>query len=131
MEYADNEKVRQISFASLPAGQAKEALILLHDLPHLVVQGTVGETGLMIRYELPFYTLEKIEFALVDQGFHLDQSLLNKLRRALIHYFETMQCQNMSQPEQSERSRRIFAQVYEHHAHGDHDDTPTEWRDYR
>lgn len=131
MEHADNEKVRQLSFARLPPGQAKEALILLHDLPHLVVLSTVGETGLLIRYELPFYTLGKIEFALIDQGFHFDNSLLNKLRRSLIHYFETLQCQNMSQPEQSERSRRIFAQVYEHHPHGDHDDTPSEWREYR
>ena len=131
MEYADNEKDRQLSFAPLPVGQAKDALLLLHDLPHLTVLNTVGETGLLIRYELPFYTLEKIEFALIDQGFHLDNSLLNKLRRALIHYFETMQCQNMTQPEQSARSKRIFAQVYEHHAHGDHDDTPPEWREYR
>lgn len=131
MEHADTERVRQLSFASLPAGQAKQALILLHDLPHLVVQGTVGDTGLLIRYELPFYTLEKIEFALIDQGFHLDGSLLNKLRRALIHYCENLQCQNMTQPEQNERSRRIFARVYENHAHGDRDDTPPEWRDYR
>lgn len=131
MEYADNEKDRQLSFAPLPVGQAKDASLLLHDLPHLTVLNTVGETGLLIRYELPFYTLEKIEFALIDQGFHLDNSLLNKLRRALIHYLETMQCQNMTQPEQSARSKRIFAQVYEHHAHGDHDDTPPEWRDYR
>lgn len=131
MEYADNEKDRQLSFAPLPAGQAKDAFLLLHDLPHLIVLNTVGETGLLIRYELPFYTLEKIEVALIDQGFHLDNSLLNKLRRALIHYFETLQCQNMTQPEQSARSKRIFAQVYEHHAHGDHDDTPPEWRDYR
>ena len=131
MEHADTERVRQLSFAPLPPGQAKEASILLHDLPHLAVLGTVGETGLLIRYELPFYTLEKIELALIDQGFHLDNSLLNKLRRALIHYFECVQCQNMTQPEQSERSRRIFARVYEKHAHGDRDDTPPEWRDYR
>ncbi len=131
MEYADNEKVRQLSFGPLPANQAKEALLLLHDLPHLTVLSTVGETGLLIRYELPFYTLEKIEIALIDQGFHLDNSLFNKLRRSLIYYVETLQCQNRTQPEQSARSRRIFARVYEHHAHGDHDDTPPEWRDYR
>lgn len=131
MEPVDSERVRQLSFASLPAGQAREALLLLHDLPHLTVLGTVGDHGLLVRYELPFYTLKKIEFALIDQGFHLDNSLFNKLRRALAHYFESMQCQNMAQPEQSERSRRIFAQVYGHHAHGDHDDTPPEWRDYR
>lgn len=131
MEHADSEKIRQLSFAQLPAGQAKAALLLLHDLPHLQVLSTIGNSGLLIRYALPYYTLEKIEFALVDQGFHLDQSLFNKLRRALIHYLENLQCQNMTQPEARERSQRIFAQVYEHHAHGDHDDTPPEWRDYR
>lgn len=131
MEYADTERTRQLNFTRLPPGQAKEALLLLHDLPHLTVLSTVGDTGLLIRYELPYYTLEKIELALIDQGFHLDNTLLAKLRRALIYYSENIQCQNLSQPPQRERTRRIFAQVYEHHAHGDHDDTPPEWRDYR
>ena len=116
MEYADTadtERVRQLSFSQLPAGQAKDALMLLHDLPHLVVLGTVGDTGLLIRYELPFYTLGKIEFALLDQGFHLDNSLLNKLRRALIYYFEILQCQNMTQPEQRERSPRPLGSCHQ------------------
>lgn len=131
MEYADSERTRQLNFTRLPPGQAKEALLLLHDLPHLTVLNTVGVTGLLLRYELPYYTLEKIEFALLDQGFHLDNTLLAKLRRAIIYYYENIQCQNLTQPAQRERTRRIFAQVYEHHAHGDHDDTPPEWRDYR
>ncbi|MEK6664189.1 MAG: hypothetical protein AABY73_10025 [Pseudomonadota bacterium] len=131
MEYADTERTRQLSFTRLPAGQAKEAFILLQDLPHLSVLSTVGDTGLLIRYELPFYTLEKIEAALIDQGFHLDNVLFTKLKRNLIHYLESVQCQNLSQPEQRERSRRIFAQVYEHHSHGDHDATPPELREYR
>ncbi len=131
MEYADTERTRQLSFTRLPAGQVKEAFILLQDLPHLTVLSTVGDTGLLIRYELPFYTLERIEFALIDQGFHLDNALFTKLMRSLIHYIESVQCQNLTQPEQRERSRRIFAQVYEHHAHGDHDSTPPELREYR
>lgn len=131
MEYADTERTRQLSFTRLPAGQAKEAFILLQNLPHLTVLSTVGDTGLIIRYELPFYTLEKIEVALIDQGFHLDNTLLTKLKRSLIHYLESTQCQNMAMPEQRERSRRIFAQVYEHHPHGDYDATPPELREYR
>lgn len=131
MEYADTERTRQLSFTRLPAGQAKEAFILLQDLPHLTVLSAVGDTGLLIRYELPFYTLEKIESALIDQGFHLDNALFIKLKRSLIHYLESVQCQNLSQPEQRERSKRIFAQVYEHHSHGDHDATPPELREYR
>jgi len=131
MEHADTERTRQLSFTRLPAGQAKEAFILLQDLPHLTVLSTVGDTGLLIRYELPFYTLEKIEYALIDQGFHLDNALFTKLKRNLIHYCENVQCQNLTQPEQRERSQRIFAQVYEHHAHGDHDATPPELREYR
>lgn len=131
MENADTERTRPLNFTRLPPGQAKEALLLLHDLPHLTVLSTVGDTGLLLHYELPYYTLEKIELALIDQGFHLDNTLLAKLRRALIYYYENIQCQNLSQPSQRERTRRIFAQVYEHHPHGDHDDTPPEWRDYR
>ena len=131
MQSADTERTRQLNFTRLPSAQAKDALLLLHDLPHLTVLSTVADTGLLIRYELPYYTLEKIELALLDQGFQLDNTLFAKLRRALIYYYENIQCQNLSQPAQRERTRRIFAQVYEHHAHGDHDDTPREWRDYR
>ncbi len=131
MEYADIERTRQLSFTQLPADQAKEAFVLLQELPHLTVLSAVGDTGLLIHYELPFYTLEKIESALIDQGFHLDNSLFNKLKRSLIHYLESTQCQNLAQPEQRERTRRIFAQVYEHHPHGDHDATPPELREYR
>lgn len=131
MEHADTERTRQLSFTRLPAGQAKEAFILLQDLPHLTVLSSVGDTGLIIHYELPLYTLERIEAALIDQGFHLENTLFIKLKRSLIHYVESVQCQNMSQPLQRERSQRIFAQVYEHHAHGDHDATPPELREYR
>ena len=131
MDNIDIERTRQIGFDRLPVGQAKQASILLHDLPHLTVVGTIGDQGLLVKYELPYYTLEKIEAALVDQGFHLDNSLFQKLKRSLIHYFETMQCENLTQPHQVSRSRRIYAQVYQHHAHGDHDETPTEWREYR
>ena len=131
MQHADNERVRQLTFSHLPPGQAKRAMELLHDLPHLTVLNTVGDTGLLIRYELPFYTLERIEIALLDQGFHLDNALFHKLRRALIHYLENLCCQNLTEPEQRERARRIYARVYEHHPHGDHDDTPPELREYR
>ena len=131
MEYADTERTRQLNFTRLPAGQATDAFLLLQDLPHLTVISSVGDAGLLIRYELPHYTLERIEAALIDQGFHLDNTLFTKLKRSLIYYLESVQCQNMGGPEQRERSRRIFAQVYEHHSHGDHDATPAELREYR
>ena len=42
--------------------------------------------------------LERIEYALIDQGFHLDNALFTKLKRSLIYYLEYVQCQNLANP---------------------------------
>lgn len=130
-EAGDFERTRQLSFTALPPGQAKEAAVLLDGLPHLDVISTVGDTGLLVRYDLRHYNLQKVETALTLEGFHLDNSLLIKLKRAWAHYCESTQAQYLGQPDARERSRRIYAEVYQHHSHGDHDDTPPELRSYR
>ena len=127
----DFERIHQLSFSRLPVHQAKEAALLLDGLPHLDVISTVGDTGLLVRYDLRHYSLQKVETALTLEGFHLDNSLLAKIKRAWIHYIEATQAQYLGQPDQRERGRRIYAEDYQHHPHGDHDDTPPEWRGYR
>jgi hypothetical protein len=131
MRPCDLEKVREIVFHALPAGQAKRAVILLEGLEGLVV--TVGPDGdrLQVRYHICEYTLEGLETALASQGFHLDNSLLSKLRRALAYYCESVQRRNVAANVPDIKSQRAFMQVYERHLHGDRDDTPEEWRDYK
>ncbi len=131
MELADYERKRQINFDPVPPGQAREAMLLLDGLPHLQVLGLVGDNGLLVKYDLRHYSLERVETALVAEGFHLENTLLAKLKRALIHYCERVQAGHLRQQPQYARTRRIYAQVYENHAHGDRDDTPPEWREYR
>ena len=70
---------------------------------------------------------------LVDKGFHLDNTLMSKLTRALIYYVEDTQLHNMDAPERRMKrsSQEAYGKAWEQHPHGDHDDTPPEWREYK
>lgn len=131
MQAGDTFKIRQLVFAPVPPGQAAEAAVLLEGLPHLVVLEQPDPRTLIVRYEIPNYTLERVERALAAEGFHLDNSILTKIRRALIYYCESIQCENLLPPPRDRLSKQIFAEAYLHRPHGDHDDTPEEWRSYR
>jgi hypothetical protein len=131
MRPCDLEKDREILFHDLPAGQAERALILLEGLDGLKV--TLGADGnrLLVHYSVCVYTLEGLESALASQGFHLDNSLLSKLRRSLAYFCERVQRQNVEANEPDIKSQRAFMKVYERHLHGDSDETPEEWRGYK
>lgn len=131
MRPCDLEKDREIVFHALPNGQAERALALLEGLEGLAV--TVGLDGkrLLVRYHVCEYTLESLEMALTDQGFHLDNSLLSKLKRALAYFCESVQRSNLAANEPDIKSQQAFMEVYERHLHGDRDDTPEEWRSYK
>jgi hypothetical protein len=131
MRPCDLEKLREIVFHELPDGQVERALVLLEGLEGLMV--TVGPDGrtLLVRYSVCEYTLESLETALSSQGFHLDNSLLSKLRRAMAYFCENVQRQNVAANEPDIKSQQAFMKVYERHLHGDRDDTPEEWRGYK
>jgi len=131
MRPCDLEKFREIVFHDLPAGQAERALILLEGLDGLVVTVGPQENCLLVRYHICEYTLESLEMALASQGFHLDNSLLSKLRRALAYFSESVQRRNVAADEPDIKSQQAFINVYERHLHGDRDDTPEEWRGYK
>ncbi len=131
MRPCDLEKSREIVFHSLPAGQAERARVLLEGLEGLMV--SVGPDGncLQVRYHICEYTLEGLETALTSQGFHLDNSLLSKIRRALAYFCESVQRRNVAASEPDIKSQQAFVKVYEQHLHGDCDETPEEWRGYK
>lgn len=131
MRPSDLEKVREIVFHALPAGQAERARVLLEGLDGLAV--TTGPDGkhLLVRYHICEYTLESLESALTSQGFHLDNSLICKLRRALAYFCESVQRSNVAADEPDIKSQQAFMKVYERHLHGDRDETPEEWRGYK
>lgn len=69
--------------------------------------------------------------ALASQGFHLDNSLLCKLKRSLAYFCESVQRRNLAANEPEIKSQQAFIKVYERHLHGDCDETPEEWRSYK
>lgn len=131
MRPCDLEKDREIVFHALPVGQAERARVLLEGLDGVVVTIGSDHNRLLVRYHVCEYTLEGLETALMSQGFHLDNSLLSKLRRALAYFCEGVQRRNVAANEPDIKSQQAFMNVYERHLHGDRDDTPEEWRSYK
>lgn len=131
MRPCDLEKNREIVFHALPAGQAARALILLEGMDGLTVTAGTNANYLLVRYHVCEYTLEGLETALASQGFHLDNSLLSKLKRSLAYFCESVQRRNVAANEPDIKSQQAFMKVYERHLHGDSDETPEEWRGYK
>lgn len=131
MRPCDLEKVREIVFHDLPVGQVERALSLLDGLDGLTVELGELPNQLRVRYHVCEYTLESLEIALSSQGFHLDNSLLSKLKRALAYFCEGVQRRNVAANEPDIKSQHAFVKVYERHLHGDSDETPEEWREYK
>lgn len=131
MSHADLIKTRSIAFAAEPSEQARKALRLLEGLPNLEAGLSPGPQQIWVRYSLENYSLAGLEAALASLGFVLDHGLFHKTVRALAHYCEEVQSENLRTPARLIKSREVFVKVWEHHAHGDRDETPEEWREYR
>ena len=60
-------------------------------------------------------------------------SLFNKLVRALIYYIEETEIHNLDAPLRllKRSQNEAYTQAWARHPHGDHDDTPPEWREYK
>ena len=119
MNTGDLKKKREIQFSKFPPGQVPEAADDLKHLEELEVQ--------------PKLEKRELDDHLVDRGFHLDNTLMTKLTRALIYYVEDTQRHNMAAPEKrlKRSEQEAYVKAWEHRPHGDHDDTPPEWREYK
>ena len=123
---------QEIRFHSIPAGEAERARQLLERMPGLGVQPGARPDALFVRYDLAHYSLRSIEAHLEGLGFHLDNSLYVKLRRAIVYFCEDTRCRNAKAPQRLiKQSNEVYVKAYEHHLHGDHDDTPIELREDR
>ncbi len=122
-------KEREIRFGKLPPGQVERAFQFLSGLEFLTVAPVPGRLALRVAYEIFDYTLEALEDALKDQGFHLDSTLYSKITRALSYYCEETQLHTLESPQRLiKKSNEAYVQAWAHHPHGDHDDTPMELR---
>lgn len=128
----DLHKRRDIVFAKFPPGQVPEAADQLASLERISAEALLEKRAVEVDYDLADYTLRDLEDHLVDRGYHLDNTLMSKLVRALVHYTEETQLHNLQAPERLTRKpHEAYIQAWEQHPHGDHDDTPPEWREYK
>lgn len=102
------QKVRRICFASLPSPNLTRALKLLGSMAQLEACIDTEDGCLSVRYDLNHHTLEALENRLVDHGYHLDNALLHKIRRALIYHCESCQLDNLRAPTREQRLRSIY-----------------------
>ncbi|WP_323004435.1 hypothetical protein [Denitromonas sp.] len=118
--------------APCPRGRSNRALAALRRLRGLKVEPGPRALCLEVEYSVLDFSLELLENALRDAGFHLDNSLYVKLVRALVYFSEETQRHNIASPERLiKQSNEVYIKVYDQHPHGDHDDTPVELRDYK
>ena len=126
----DTLKSREIVFHPVPLAQAPQALSLLAELPGLSVT-LVDDFTLRVAYDVAEYAIEDIESGLTGQGFHLEGTVLIRLKRALAYHCERVQRRNMGSPEPRTKNYKAFVEAWQHRPHGDHDATPEEWRKYK
>jgi hypothetical protein len=125
-------KHRELRFNKLRDWQVEQAKALLSSLERIQVEPGLLPNSLSVWYDLSDYTMKGLEEALIAQGFHLENTLYAKMIRALVYFCEETQLRNMGHPERLlKKSNEIYSKAWEHHPHGDHDDTPVELRQDR
>jgi hypothetical protein len=119
-------------FAAEPAGQLARALAVLGQVAYLRVEMGRHADTLSVSYALSHHSLRELEAYLTEQGFVLDQSWVSRIRSAFAHFCEDTQARNASSPQRLiKQSNQVYVKAYEHHPHGDHDDTPVELREIK
>lgn len=133
MSNDDLKKNREILFSKFPPGQVPEAAGDLQCLSEVDIAPKYEKRSLGVAYDLQNHTLKELDEHLVDKGYHLDNTLMSKLTRALIYYVEETQLHNLGATEKRLKPspQEAYVKAWEHRPHGDHDDTPLEWREYK
>lgn len=135
MSEQDSEHIRhrELVFASVHEDphQARSAMLLLNDIQGIENLELIDDLHLRVSYRIEFVCLRLVEEALAYAGFHLDNSLLSKLKRALYYYSEDVQRDNLG-CERGEHNciQKVFIARYQHLRHGCRDDRPEHWRRY-
>lgn len=101
-------KVRRICFSNLPPPNLSRALKLLDSMAQIEASIETEDGCLSVRYDLSQHTLEALENRLVSHGYHLDNSLLQKIKLALIYYSESCLLENLRAPTREQRIRSIY-----------------------
>jgi len=126
-------KQREIAFCILhpDENQTGTAAALLADHAGIERAERLSEGLIRVHYRIDHACLADIEGLLEERGFHLDNSLINRMRRALVHYVEETQRLNMGCGRgDSNCTTKVFANRYRQREHGCQDERPQHWRRY-
>ena len=135
MDPANEELIKQrdIGFMSPQADNnpAAAAMSLLSEIEGIIEAKQSHEYCLNIIYDISKITLIDIDDLLEEVGFHLDNSILSKLKRALFYYAEETQLANMGyEHAQSKSTLEIFINRHNQLPHGCRDERPAHLRRY-
>ena len=126
-------KEREIAFCTLhpDPDQPGSAAELLIETAGVVKVDPIDHGTLRVTYHLLEICLADIEALLEKRGFHLDNRLMVKIRRALHHYTEETQRANLGcHKGDSNCTEKVFVNRYRNRDHGCQDDRPDHWRRY-
>lgn len=126
-------KEREIAFCTLhpDPNQAGSAAALLVEIDGIHGVDVLNPGALQVNYDLAAICLAEIEALLEQQGFHLDNRLMHKIRRALFHYTEETQRANLGCAKGDPNcTQKVFVNRYRNREHGCQDDRPEHWRRY-
>lgn len=124
-------KHREVLFCLLrPDDQAQAASQLLDGMEGILYVRPLSKNQLLVGYDVSLVTLQVIDEALTELGFHLASNLMSKLKRALYYYTEETQRQNMGL-KSSDTEVQVFINRYERIRHGCRDGRPEHWRRYQ
>lgn len=130
---SDSIRHRELAFAPphYDAHQARTAMLLLDGINGIEQLEYIDDLHLRIGYRIEAVSLRMIEEALSEVGFHLDNSLLAKLKRALYYYSEDVQRANLGCGRGEHNCiQKVFINRYQNLPHGCRDDRPEYWRRY-
>jgi hypothetical protein len=132
-EISDTIKHREIGFRGPhhDPNQAQTATLVLSGIKG-VIQVHPVHTGLIrVSYDVNIITLQVIDALLDELGFHLDNNLFMKLRRALYYYSEgTQQDALVCKAGRGNCTQAVFINRYRQLEHGCRDVRPDHWRQY-
>ena len=126
-------KQREVRFCTFdPAARpARDAAQLLLKAPGVETVQALTRDSLQIHYRLTQISLQIIEESLSELGFHLDNSLLCRMKRSLIYYCEETEMANMGRShDKANATLDIFINCYQQQPHGCRDRRPRHLRHY-
>ncbi len=128
-------KHREIVFRGpyAPHLNPEAALLLLTDAKGVKQVTLLDENRISISYDLHTISLLQIETALSESGFHLDNSILTKIKRALYYFAEDTERKNHGLETltcSGGCAAKIFVASYKKRQHGCRDQRPDHLRRY-